>query len=80
MFGLLRASGLPRYSPTAVTEALVGNQIMSDGGRLTKCERKDCGRIISLARTHPGERKPPEHKRFCGDACRQAHHRSKKKG
>jgi len=38
-----------------------------------------CGQIISLARPHPEGRKRWRDKRFCDDACRQAHHRSKKK-
>ena len=38
-----------------------------------------CGRIISLARPYPEGRKRRQDKRFCDDACRQAHHRSKKR-
>jgi hypothetical protein len=42
----------------------------------TRCEH--CGRMISLGRPHPDGRKRRRDKRFCNDACRQAHHRSKK--
>jgi hypothetical protein len=51
--------------------------LMSAGGDVTRCEY--CGRIISLARPHPQGRKRRRDKRFCDDACRQAHHRSKKR-
>jgi hypothetical protein len=51
--------------------------LMAGGGNLTRCEY--CGRIISLARPHPEGRKRRRDKRFCDDACRQAHHRSKKR-
>jgi hypothetical protein len=51
--------------------------LMAAGGDVTRCEH--CGRIISLARPHPGGRKRRRDKRFCDDACRQAQHRSKKK-
>ncbi len=51
--------------------------LMAAGGDVTRCEH--CGRIISLARPHPEGRKRRRDKRFCDDACRQAHHRSKKK-
>ncbi len=51
--------------------------LMAAGGDVTRCEY--CGRIISLARPHPEGRKRRQDKRFCDDACRQAHHRSKKK-
>ena len=44
---------------------------------VARCEH--CGRIISLGRPHPEGRKRRSDKRFCNDACRQAHHRSKKK-
>lgn len=50
--------------------------LMAAGGDVTRCEY--CGRIISLARPHPEGRKRRRDKRFCDDACRQAHHRSKK--
>ena len=51
--------------------------LMSSGGKLSRCE--NCGRVISLARTHSEGRKRRRDRRFCDDACRQAHHRSKKK-
>ena len=51
--------------------------LMVSGGDITRCEH--CGRIISLARPHPEGRKRRRDRRFCDDACRQAHHRSKKK-
>jgi hypothetical protein len=51
--------------------------LMAAGSELTRCEY--CGRIISLARPYPEGRKRRRDKRFCDDACRQAHHRSKKK-
>lgn len=50
--------------------------LMATSGDITRCEY--CGRIISLARPHPDGRKRRRDKRFCDDACRQAHHRSKK--
>lgn len=51
--------------------------LMISGDDLTRCEY--CGRTIALARTHPQGRKRRRDKRFCDDACRQAHHRSTKK-
>lgn len=45
------------------------------GADLVRCE--SCGSPIPL-QSRPGQRKPPKHKRFCGDACRQAKHREKK--
>jgi hypothetical protein len=51
--------------------------LMAAGGDVTRCEY--CSRIISLARPHPEGRKRRRDKRFCDDACRQAHHRSKKR-
>jgi hypothetical protein len=51
--------------------------LMASAGDITRCEF--CGRIVSLARSRPGGRKHRRDKRFCDDACRQAHHRSKKK-
>src|SRR5829696_1932985 len=51
--------------------------LMAAGSELTRCEY--CGRLISLARPSPESRKRRRDKRFCDDACRQAHHRSKKK-
>jgi hypothetical protein len=51
--------------------------LMTSGGQLARCE--NCGRIIALSRPHPEGRKRRRDKRFCDDACRQAHHRSKKR-
>ena len=51
--------------------------LMATGGDVTRCEY--CGRIISLARPYPEGRKRRSDKRFCDDACRQAHHRSRKR-
>jgi hypothetical protein len=51
--------------------------LMASGGNIARCEY--CGRIISLARPHPEGRKRRRDKKFCDDACRQAHHRSKSK-
>jgi hypothetical protein len=51
--------------------------LVASGGDLTRCEH--CGRMISLSRPHPEGRKGRRDKRFCDDACRQAHHRSKKR-
>jgi hypothetical protein len=66
-----------------VYESLLGamylqmHWLMTSGGELTRCE--NCGRIIALSRPYPEGRKRRRDKRFCDDACRQAHHRSKKK-
>jgi len=51
--------------------------LMASGENVARCEY--CGQIISLARPHPEGRKRRRDKRFCNDACRQAHHRSKKR-
>jgi hypothetical protein len=51
--------------------------LIASGGDVTRCEY--CGRILSLAKPHPEGRKRRRDKRFCDDACRQAHHRSKKR-
>jgi hypothetical protein len=51
--------------------------LMASGENVARCEY--CGQIISFARSHPEGRKRRRDKRFCDDACRQAHHRSKKK-
>jgi hypothetical protein len=51
--------------------------LMTSGGNITRCEY--CGQVISLAKPHPEGRKRRSDKRFCNDACRQAHHRSKKR-
>ena len=50
--------------------------LMAAGSDLARCEH--CGRLISLSRPHPEGRKRRRDKRFCDDACRQAHHRAKK--
>jgi hypothetical protein len=68
---------------TIRSENLVGamylqmHLLLASGGNLTRCEY--CKGIISLTRPHPEGRKRRRDKRFCDDACRQAHHRSKKK-
>jgi hypothetical protein len=51
--------------------------LMTLSDSIVRCEH--CGRIISLGRPHPEGRKRRSDKRFCDDACRQAHHRSKKR-
>ncbi len=51
--------------------------LITSGDDLARCE--NCGRVLSLTRPHPQGRKRRRDKRFCDDACRQAHHRSKKK-
>jgi len=51
--------------------------LMTSAGDLAHCEY--CGQTISLARSRPAGRKRRRDKRFCDDACRQAHHRSRKK-
>ena len=51
--------------------------LMTSGGTLTRCEY--CGRVMSLGRPQPEGRKRRQDKRFCDDACRQAHHRAKKR-
>ena len=50
--------------------------LIASGANVVRCE--SCGRIISHARSYPGGRKSRRDKRFCDDACRQAHHRRKK--
>ena len=50
--------------------------LIASSDSTTRCEH--CGRIVSLGRPHPDGRKRRRDKRFCDDACRQAHHRSKK--
>jgi hypothetical protein len=50
--------------------------LIGSRGIITRCEF--CGRPVSLARTYPDGRKRRRDKRFCDDACRQAHHRAKK--
>jgi hypothetical protein len=51
--------------------------LLTSGGNLVRCEH--CRRVISLARPHPQGRKRRNDTKFCDDACRQAHHRSKKR-
>ena len=51
--------------------------LIASGGDVTRCEY--CGRILSHAKPHPEGRKRRRDRRFCDDACRQAHHRSKKR-
>jgi hypothetical protein len=51
--------------------------LMTSGGNITRCEY--CGQVISLAKPHPDGRKRRSDKKFCDDACRQGHHRSKKR-
>lgn len=51
--------------------------LMVAGNELIRCEY--CGRLISLARPNPEGRKRRRDKRFCDDACRQSHHRAKKR-
>jgi hypothetical protein len=50
--------------------------LIGSRGNITRC--RFCGRPVSLARAHPDGRKRRRDKRFCDDACRQAHHRAKK--
>jgi hypothetical protein len=50
--------------------------VVTSSGELSRCEH--CGRLISLTRPNPRARKRRSDKRFCDDACRQAHHRAKK--
>ena len=51
--------------------------LMASGEDVARCVY--CGQILSLARPHPESRKRRRDKKFCDDACRQAHHRAKKK-
>lgn len=53
------------------------NRAFASGGSVALCEQ--CGRIISLARPQPQGRKRRRDRKFCDAACRQAHHRNKKK-
>jgi hypothetical protein len=80
-------AGIPQPDPSAVKldwnfDDLLGAMylqmywILTSGGNLVRCEH--CRRVISLARPRPKGRKRRRDKRFCDDACRQAHHRSKK--
>jgi hypothetical protein len=52
-------------------------QLMTSGGRLTRCDY--CGRMIAHSHTDPRGRKRRRDRKYCDDACRQAHHRSKKR-
>jgi len=67
---------LSRWNFKSLLEAmyLQMHWLMAAGNDLTRCEY--CGRLISLACPHPEGRKRRRDKRFCDDACRQAHHRS----
>lgn len=49
--------------------------LMTSAGELARCEY--CGGVMSLARPRPGDRKRRRDKRFCNDACRQAHRRAR---
>jgi hypothetical protein len=51
--------------------------VVTSSGDLSRCEH--CSRLISLTRPSPGARKRRSDRRFCDDACRQGHHRSKKR-
>jgi len=51
--------------------------LLTSGGNLARCEH--CKRVISLSRPYPEGRKRRRDRRFCDDACRQAHHRIKEK-
>jgi hypothetical protein len=51
--------------------------LIVSGNNIGRCEF--CDSPISLGRSHPAARKRRRDKRFCNDACRQAHHRSKKR-
>jgi len=50
--------------------------LMTSAEELKRCEH--CGLLNPLARPHPEGRKRRD-KKICDDACRQAHHRSKKR-
>lgn len=51
--------------------------VVTSSGDLCRCEH--CGRLISLGRPRPEDRKRRSDKRFCNDACRQARHRGRKR-
>ena len=51
--------------------------LIAAGSDLTRCQY--CGFPLSLARPNPEGRKRRSDKRFCDDACRQAHHRARKR-
>lgn len=46
--------------------------LIAAGGDVVRC--KYCTDIISLDRPGIGDRKPPKHKQFCSNACRQSHY------
>jgi hypothetical protein len=82
------SSRLPDVDPASIEsawrfESLLGVAylqmywLMTSGGNITRCEY--CGQVLSLAKTHPDGRKRRRDRRFCDDACRQGHHRSKKR-
>jgi hypothetical protein len=52
-------------------------RLITSGGGLTRCNY--CGRMIALSHTDPRGRKRRRDRKYCDDACRQAHHRSKKR-
>lgn len=85
--GILEFAGNPKPDPSCLKmrwtfENLLGAMylqmwwVMLSGGDLVRCEH--CGRLMSLTRPNPEGRKRRRDKRFCNDACRQAHHRAKK--
>lgn len=45
--------------------------LMASDGDVTRC--RHCNLLISLSRTD-GKRKPPKHKKYCGNACRQRYY------
>lgn len=51
--------------------------LISSGGTLKRCDY--CKRILSFDAPKPAKRRHRNDKKFCNDACRQAHHRGKKK-
>jgi hypothetical protein len=82
------SSRLPDVDPASIEsawrfESLLGVAylqmywLMTSGGNITRCEY--CGQVLSLAKTHPDGRKRRRDRRFCDDACRQGHHRTKKR-
>jgi hypothetical protein len=52
--------------------------LLVSGSNIARCEF--CGSPISLGRSQPHARKRRRDRRFCNDACRQAHHRAKTNG
>jgi hypothetical protein len=85
---VVHIDAMPQLDPSAVKlvwyfDDLLGAMylqmywLLTSGGDLVHCEH--CRRLISLTRPHPQGRKRRRDKRFCDDACRQAHHRSKKR-